>query len=132
MATKYEELASELRRRIEEGEYPPGSTLPGYAEIMATYSASQATVRAALEMLQAEGLVRSVKRLGIVVREPGERRRIQRGTLITRDPQRGYIFPAASNPGEPWQAHGRPRASAEPAPAAVAAILGIQAGTEAM
>lgn len=132
MATKYEELASELRRRIEEGEYPPGSTLPGYAEIMATYSASQATVRAALEMLQAEGLVRSVKRLGIVVREPGERRRIQRGTLITRDPQRGYIFPAASSPGEPWQAHGRPRASGEPAPAAVAATLGIQAGTEAM
>jgi GntR family transcriptional regulator len=132
MATRYEELAADLRRRIEQGEYPPGSTLPSYAELMETYNASQVTIRTALDLLQAEGLVRAVKRLGIVVREAGERRRIQRGTLVTRDPRRGYIFPAASSPGEPWHAHGRPRRDLTPAPAAVAAALGVETGTEVM
>lgn len=130
--TRYEEVAADLRRRIESGEYPPGSTLPEYRALMGEFDASQATIRAALEVLQAEGIVRAVKRLGIVVRTPGERRRIQRGTQVIRDPKRGYIFPAAAGPGEPWEAHGQPRRMLAPIPADVAVHLGVEADAEVM
>lgn len=137
MATKYEEIAADLRRRIEAGEYPAGETLPGYAALKETYGTegrqvSQATIRAALDLLEAEGLVRPVKRLGIVVRAPGERRRIQRGSQVTRHPQRGYVFPAASGPGEKWEIHGRPHAALAPAPADIAAGFEVPPGTEVM
>lgn len=132
MATRYEELAADLRRRIEAGEWPPGSTLPQYKALIEEYSASQATVRGALEILEAEGIVRAVKRLGIVVRAPGERRRIQRGTQVTRNPSRGYVFPAAAGPDEPWQVHGQPQRMLAPIPADVAARLGVEPGAEVM
>jgi GntR family transcriptional regulator len=132
VAPKYEDIAADLRRRITSGEFTVGNTLPQYAELKESYDASQATIRAALDMLEAEGVVRPVKRLGIVVRDPGERRRIQRGSQVTRDPRRGYIFPAASRPDEPWQVHGQPKRMFAPIPADVAEHLGVEAGSEVM
>ncbi|MFJ8822390.1 GntR family transcriptional regulator [Streptomyces sp. NPDC102467] len=137
MGTKYEEVAADLRRRINSGEFPAGSTLPGYSELKEQYGAdggqaSQATIRAALDLLEGEGLVRPVKRLGIVVRDPGERRRIQRGSQVTRNPASGYVFPAAKGPDEKWAPHGRPHAAHTAIPDAVAERLGIEPGTMVM
>lgn len=127
---RYEIEAAHLRRMIESGEYGVGTTLPRITELSEARGVSPATIRRALEALSDEGLVRVVRGTGAIVQPPAPpRRRIQRGLLVERDPARGYVFPAASHPGEPWEAHGKPRASMEPAPALVADILGVAPGT---
>jgi GntR family transcriptional regulator len=130
--TRYEEIASDLRRRIQAGEFPASSRLPSYEELTASYSASRATVRSAIELLKSEGVLRTVMKSGVLVRDPGTRRRVQRGSTVRRDPARGYVFPAASSAGEPWVMHGQPRAALTPIPASVATHLGVEAGTEVM
>lgn len=126
---RYEEVADDLRRRIHEGEYEVGGTLPRYEDLTATYGVGRGVVSAALAVLEREGLIRPVKRKGIVVLDwRVERRRIARGQSVTRDPARGYIFPAATGPDEPWQVHGRPFRTYVPAPARVAELLGVDPG----
>jgi GntR family transcriptional regulator len=127
--TKYERIAADLRARIGRGDYPAGTRLPGYEDLTAAFGVGRATIRQALAVLEAEGLITVVKKAGIMVRTPGERRRVARGRNITRDPRRGYIFPAAAHPGEPWQTHGQPRRSTEPIPAEVAQLLEVAPGS---
>ncbi|WP_431776990.1 GntR family transcriptional regulator [Streptomyces cucumeris] len=130
---RYEIEAAHLRRLIESGEYGVGATLPRISELSEERGVSAATVRRAMEMLEDEGLVRVVRGTGAVVQPPAlPRRRIQRGLLVERDPARGYVFPAAAYAGEPWTAHGKPRASMEPAPQNVADVLGVEIGTSTL
>ncbi|MER7623915.1 GntR family transcriptional regulator [Streptomyces sp. NPDC126503] len=56
---RYREIADGLRRRIEEGEFPPGARLPTERALVNEYTASPGTVRAALGALRDEGLVES-------------------------------------------------------------------------
>ncbi|MGK4909696.1 GntR family transcriptional regulator [Streptomyces albus] len=127
--SRYEEVARVLRERIENGEYQAGGTLPRYEELTQEFSAGRGVIAGAIAVLEREGLVRPVKRRGIVVLERLERRRIQRGHLIMRDPQRGYVFPAATHPGEPWDVHGRPVREYVPASDRAAELLGVPPGT---
>ncbi|GAA2401506.1 GntR family transcriptional regulator [Nonomuraea africana] len=59
MAARYEHIAAELRDEILAGVHPVGSTLPSEAELAARYSAARGTVRQAVAVLAAEGLVGS-------------------------------------------------------------------------
>ncbi|GAA0914833.1 GntR family transcriptional regulator [Nonomuraea longicatena] len=59
MVARYERIAAELRDDILRGIHPVGSTLPTDAELAARYSAARGTVRQALSVLVAEGLVGS-------------------------------------------------------------------------
>lgn len=59
MVARYERIAAELRDDILRGVHPVGSTLPTDAELAAHYSAARGTVRQALAVLVAEGLVGS-------------------------------------------------------------------------
>lgn len=118
---RYEIEAAHLRRLIERGAYRVGETLPRINDVARDRGVSAATVRKALQLLEDEGLVRVVRGTGAIVQPPAApRRRITRGVRVERDQKRGYVFPAASHPGEAWQVHGRARASMEPAPATVA------------
>jgi GntR family transcriptional regulator len=127
---RYEIEVAHLRRMIESGEYAVGTTLPRIADLTAERGVSSATIRRALDVLEEEGLVRVVRGTGAIVQPPAPaRRRIQRGVRVERDPSRGYVFPAAAHAGEPWEVHGRPRASMEPAPAPVADVLQVGTGT---
>lgn len=132
MVRRHEEIAADLRRHIRSGEYAPGDRLPGYRDLRQSYDTSFDTVRRAVAELEAEGLVEAAENRGIIVREQQARRRITRSTTITRDPARGYIFPAAAHPQEPWESHGRPRRSYEPIPADIAELLGVDPGTEVL
>ena len=129
MSAKYHDIAADLRRRIESGEWPPGTTLPGYASLVQEYGVGRGVISSALEVLQDAGLVSVVKRRGITVRERGSRRRLQRGTMVTRNPARGYVMPAATGPDEPWQAHGSPARATVPIPARPAELLEVEPGT---
>lgn len=130
---RYEEVAADLRSRIRGGEYEVGGTLPRYEDLTAMYGVGRGVISAALAVLEREGLVRPIKRRGIVVLDWRiERRRIARGQLVTRNPRAGYVFPAASRPDERWVPHGRPFRERLPAPERVAELMGIEVGTETL
>lgn len=63
----YVRIAGEYARRIRGGELPPRVQLPSYKEIAEENGVSDVVVRKALELLQSQGLVRSVRRRGIFV-----------------------------------------------------------------
>ncbi|GIJ47241.1 GntR family transcriptional regulator [Virgisporangium aliadipatigenens] len=63
----YVSIAGEYARRIRSGDIAPGSQLPSYAEIAQQNGVSDIVVRKAIELLQGQGLVRSVRRRGIFV-----------------------------------------------------------------
>ena len=60
----YVAIAGDYARRIRSGELPPGTQLPSLAEMVARHAVSDIVVRKAIELLQSQGLVRSVRRRG--------------------------------------------------------------------
>lgn len=130
--TKWQAIYTDLRAEIEDGTYPPGTKLPQIKAHATTVGVHYETVRGAYKQLEADGLVRTTQRRGTVVIEPQPRRRITRGVSVTRDLSRGYVFPAATRPDEPWETHGRPFRKHAPAPAEVADQFGIAPGTETL
>lgn len=54
----YREIATDLRRLINERRYPPGSNLPKIADLVTEYGVARETVRSALRVLSEEGLIR--------------------------------------------------------------------------
>src|SRR5947199_9674034 len=68
--TKIDEVASELKSRINRGEYAAGQRLPSEREITDELNVSRATVRGALLRLQAENIIDIVPRGGAFVRSP--------------------------------------------------------------
>lgn len=68
---RYRHIAEDLRRRVSAGEFAPGGMLPSEAELCAAYGASRVTVRRALSLLRAEGVVDARRGLGwFVATEP--------------------------------------------------------------
>lgn len=63
----YVRIAGEYARRIRTGDLTPGTQLPSYAEIAQQNAVSDIVVRKAVELLQSQGLVRSVRRRGVFV-----------------------------------------------------------------
>jgi GntR family transcriptional regulator len=115
--SKYHRVAAELRREIQAGLYRPGDQLPSESQLMDRYRVSQPTVRAAIGVLRAEGLVVAVHGRGTFVRERRPLQRISR----TRHP----------HPHSDSQA-GQEITSADrvPAPADIAELMGVSPGEE--
>jgi Transcriptional regulators len=65
----YVRIAGHYARRIRTGDLRPGTQLPSYAEIAQQSNVSDIVVRKAIELLQSQGLVRSVRRRGNFVAE---------------------------------------------------------------
>lgn len=55
--TAYERIAVALRRRLDAGEFSPGSPLPSEAELVAEYGVSRNTARRAYQQLAESGAV---------------------------------------------------------------------------
>lgn len=60
--TKYENIAIDMKKKIQEGIYKPNDQLPFEAEMCKTYGVSRITVKKAMDLLVNQGLV--VKRRG--------------------------------------------------------------------
>ncbi|MFC9995832.1 GntR family transcriptional regulator [Nocardia sp. NPDC127526] len=69
-------MAANLRDAISQGEYPPGTTLPKQEELAERYDVNIKTIRQAVGVLEAEGLVTPIRRRGTVVRERPPMRRL--------------------------------------------------------
>lgn len=66
--TGYKELAADLRRRIDAGEFPAGSKLPKITELMESHGLARQTVRDAIGLLADRGIVVTVRKAGTLVR----------------------------------------------------------------
>lgn len=66
---KYQRIAEHLRRRIRDGEYAPDQRLPAETELTMQFRVSLPTVRQALSVLRAEGLIESRHGVGTFVKQ---------------------------------------------------------------
>ncbi len=65
----YYQIASILRRKIEEGEFSPGSKLPNEHELAESFGVSRVPVRRALSLLEKENLLTRQRGRGTFVAE---------------------------------------------------------------
>jgi GntR family transcriptional regulator len=64
----YQKIADRMRRRIQSGELPSGTRLPGQRELAESFNTTLMTVRQALEILEEEQLIRTDHGVGMFVR----------------------------------------------------------------
>lgn len=91
----YVAIAGEYARRIRAGELPPRTQLPSYSEIAKEHDVSDIVVRKAVELLQSQGLVRSMRRRGVFVAD--------QLNLVRVSPERQMEDPEATFSGETVQ-----------------------------
>lgn len=132
MALGYRELASLLREGIETGSYPEGTTLPKQDELAEEHGININTVRKAVSVLEAEGLVTSVRRKGTVVRARPPMKRLGVERYAKSKWKFGLVAFAADREasGRGWkpgdQTNEVRRTTAD---AAIAAALGVEVGS---
>ncbi len=119
---RYLDLADALRARVAVGNHAAGGALPSEAQLGREYGASRVTVRRALELLRAEGLVTS---------------RQGAGWFVALDPVRQPLGRITTIEAALEAAGAEPRRDIvefrfEPAAAEVASALGIAAGTDVL
>lgn len=124
----YGQVRDDLRRRIGSGELVPGYPIPTREQLAAEYGVARGTVDQAVGDLEAEGLVRAVRRRGTVVLPPIERRRLVRLKRVGVD-ERGYYFDEIA---QQWVPLGEPRQHYAAAPSDVAIALGVDLGSEVL
>jgi DNA-binding GntR family transcriptional regulator len=134
-ASRYLDIAADLRTRILGGEWRPGANLPRMTDLARRYGVNRDTLARAIAVLEAEGLVWAVPRRGTIVRYGMARSRRPRGNLVKRNLATGtpgYSFPSASGQ-EVWKHHITPTARPEKlTDPRLARMLGVPEGTEVM
>ncbi|MGG5822445.1 GntR family transcriptional regulator [Falsiroseomonas sp. HW251] len=66
--SRYIQLATLFRRRIEQGAWRTGAQIPTVDELAAEYGVARATIRQALDLLEADGLIERFRAKGTFVR----------------------------------------------------------------
>ena len=112
-------LAQELRARIRAGEWRPGERIPSEPELARQETVSRSSMRAAITMLEEEGFVSRRHGSGTyVTHRPALPNELGRNFGVSR-----MIASEGLEPGTVEESSG-----SEPAPRAVAEILGIEEG----
>ena len=87
---RHGDLADRMRRSIVSGKYPPGARLPARVELQQSFDTTPVTLQRALDLLRAEGFIRT---------EPNA------GTFVTDRPPHlwryGLLFENSPPPGNP-------------------------------
>ncbi|KAA6218076.1 GntR family transcriptional regulator [Streptomyces filamentosus] len=134
MAPKWRELADRLAERIRAGEWGAGERLPHIRELVEAGEGSKSTVHAAYRALEAEGLVTSSRGHGTVVREQAPLKRLgvaRYDKAKWRDGDEVAFAADRVASGRTYR-RGDQTQTVErlPAPAPVAAALGVPEGSE--
>ncbi|MFI6308507.1 GntR family transcriptional regulator [Amycolatopsis thailandensis] len=126
----FRQIAADLRQKISAGSFAPGDQLPSERELTETYQASRPTVRDAIKVLRAEGLVTAEHGRGVFVRPPAKIQRLARNRLsrAARAQNRGAFLGDAHAGG--FTASTSVKVRFEEADERVADLLGIEVGTE--
>src|SRR3954454_779146 len=66
--SRYIQLATLFRRRIEQGAWRTGAQIPTVDDLAAEYGVARATIRQALDLLEADGLIERFRAKGPFVR----------------------------------------------------------------
>jgi GntR family transcriptional regulator len=113
-------IADELRERLERGDFMAGARLPSEPELARKLGVSRSSLRAAIALLEADGLLRRMHGSGTFVTER---------PLLRNDLSRN--FGVSEMIAATGLDHGTAdaRAAREPAPADVAEAFGIEPGT---
>lgn len=136
-SARYREIAGDLRKRIDGGEWRAGENLPRHADLATEYGVSRNAIARAISELEDEGLLWAVPRRGTIVR-PAKRRVILRTNAVRRNTRHiidgepsagGYSFPAAQG-DELWIHHVEPNIAEEPiTDSRLAHLLNVPAGS---
>lgn len=121
-APKYQRVANELRRDIQERTYAPGNRLPPETTLSERFRVSLPTIRQAVGVLRAEGLLESHHGIGTFV---SANRRLQRRSR--------HRYGRARSDHKLLTSHLRheiPFAGRAPAPTHIAEAMGIEPGTD--
>ncbi len=117
--SRYASLAAALRTRVVSGEWPPGTALPAESLLSSEHKVALGTMRRALELLVAEGLVERLHGRGTFVRQG-----ISGASML-----RFFRFDTGSNEVPHSRIVSRQRMAA---PAGVARRLGLATGESVM
>lgn len=118
---KYHRVADALRTEIRTGELHPGQRLPAETTLVERFRVSLPTIRQALSVLRAEGLIESRHGVGTFVKEQRRLQRRSRGRYgSAREHQRSLTHHLR---------HEIVFAGRGPAPTHIAEIMGIEPGT---
>lgn len=129
MPVNAEEIARELREQIRLGALSPGDQLPTLEALRARYGVATQTVRHAVSMLKAEGLVEATGGPGgTIVRHRPRRRMTARERVMQRD-ERGYY---SSPEIKGWVRVGPTTAEQRPVPEDIAEHLGVDPDTSVL
>jgi GntR family transcriptional regulator len=63
----YRTIAEDVQRRIQLGEYPPGSKIPSYSGLARLYGVSVATAQRAVRVLRLDGTAFGMQGRGVFV-----------------------------------------------------------------
>lgn len=66
---RYEEIALDLEKRIEDGEFPPGVKLPSRRELIDHYQVTEPVIDRAMQNLRTKGVTETLPGVGVYVRE---------------------------------------------------------------
>jgi DNA-binding GntR family transcriptional regulator len=121
-APKYQRIASTLRTDIRTGTYGPGDRLPAETALMERFKVSLPTLRQAIGLLRAEGLLESRHGIGTFVRED---RRLTRRSRHRYDAARGRAGLLNAHLRHEITFAGR-----DPLPERIAEVMGLSTGDE--
>src|SRR3954451_7864412 len=114
-------IASGLRRRVAAGDLSPGERLPSEPELARTLGVSRSSLRAAIALLEEDGLVQRLHGSGTyVAHRPAMRQDLSRNFGVS-----SMIASMGLEPGTVDE-----ECAAEPAPPQVAEALDVAPGTE--
>ena len=118
---KYAQVVAEIQRRIETGDYPPGSLLPSEHQLVTDFGVSRPTIVKALSALRQDGWIETQQGRGSFVRG----RPALAGAQRTRPAESALELPETALSGELVQA------GVKLAPAYVTTLLGLEPGAKA-
>ena len=126
----FRQIAADIREKISSGEYAPGAQLPSEQDLTGVYNVSRPTIREAVGLLRAEGVVYSQHGRGVFVTPPRKVQRLSRTRLSkkARQENRGAFLGDAAAGG--FTPSTTVKISFEGADDRIAELLGIEPGAE--